>query len=50
MPIKDTRQIPISKQSARRLILACQNLYPPRSLEGKTGALKLSGAGPVDPI
>lgn len=40
MPIKDTRQIPISKQSARRLILACQNLYPPRSLKGKTGALK----------
>ena len=29
----------ISKQIARRLILACQGLYPPRALQGKQGAL-----------
>jgi uncharacterized protein YcaQ len=29
----------INKQTARRLILACQELYPPRQLRGKQGAL-----------
>ncbi|MCJ7716773.1 MAG: winged helix DNA-binding domain-containing protein [Anaerolineales bacterium] len=30
----------ISKQTARRLVLTCQGLYPPRSLKGKAGVKK----------
>lgn len=32
-------QLTLDKQSARRLILACQDLYPPRSLQGKAGVV-----------
>lgn len=33
----------ISKQTARRLILDCQGLYPPRSLTGKAGVKEFMG-------
>ncbi len=34
-----TQTIQISKKTARKFVLACQNLYPPRKLKGKKGAL-----------
>ncbi len=34
-----SKTIRISKKTARRLVLACQDLYPPRKLKGKKGAL-----------
>ena len=30
----------IDKQTARRLILACQGLFPPRTFKGKAGVKK----------
>ena len=33
----------ISKQTARRLVLTCQGLFPPRSLKGKAGGKKFMG-------
>jgi uncharacterized protein YcaQ len=35
-----TANLSINKQTARRLILACQGLYPPRALKGKVGVKK----------
>ena len=37
---QNTSHLTIDKQSARRLILACQGLIPPRTLKGKTGVKK----------
>ena len=37
--INSSQTICISKNTARRFVLACQGLYPPRKLKGKTGAL-----------
>jgi len=35
-----TASLTMDKQTARRLILACQGLYPPRALKGKAGVKK----------
>jgi len=34
-----SKTIRLSKKTARRFVLACQDLYPPRKLKGKKGAL-----------
>ncbi len=37
MAIESNQKLSIDKQTARRLSLACQALYPPRSVQGKEG-------------
>lgn len=38
-----TNNLTIDKRTARRLVLACQGLYPPRSLKGKAGVKSFMG-------